>query len=207
MTGKGIWKRPKIILVADYKRRFIWLEGERPLTSSLAEGVVKILNKLNKISHKPVIFYIKGVGGDMYAFTKIAHMIENLESPVAFVAFDFVRSGCFWITQCGDACSAVAGTKFTFHHAVHHWSGKTEMSQDDYLKGFDRLKLIDAVQFWLFTRRGSPVKAILRLFEREATIFVKEAIKLKLVVGVYNKDSFERDKKWAEKIARVKYKF
>ena len=205
MSGKKSKAKPAVILVADYKRRFVWFDGKNSFTYSLAAGIIKILNKLDKISHKLIIFYIRGIGGDMYAFTKLAHAIEGLKSPVMFVAFDFVRSGCFWITQCGDTCSAIAGTKFTFHRAVNRWSGKTEMSQDDYLKGLSRLKLVDAVQFWMFTRQGSPIKTIAHLFEKEATISTKQAIKLKLITGLYSKDNFQKHKKRAEKLAQKKY--
>jgi len=208
MAGKKIGERPEIILVADYGRRFIWYEGGNALTFSLAAGIIRILKKLNELSHKPIIFYISGVGGDAYAFIKIAHMIENIESPVMFVAFGSVRSGCFWITQCGNACFAVAGTKFMFHHAVVYCrSGKTNMSQKDFFDGLKQLMLIDAVQFWIFTRRGSPVKTILNLFKQEAIISVKKAVELKLVMDVYDKNDFNMDKKRAEELAREKYNF
>ena len=207
MVRKNSGRRPRIILVVDYKRRFVWFQGEDSFTPSLATGSIRILKKLNKLSRKPIIFYISGIGGDMYAFTKLAHAIEKIESPVAFVAFDFVRSGCFWITQCGDACSAVAGTKFMFHRAVHHRPSKTTMSQIDYFRGLNELMLVDAVQFWIFTRRGSPIKTVLKLFEQEATLSVKKAIKLNLVAVVYDKSDFNKHRKRTEKLAQRKYKF
>ena len=208
MAGKKIGERPKIILVADYEGRFIWYEGGNAITFSLAVGIIRILKKLNELSHKPITFYISGVGGDAYAFIKLAHMIEKIESPVTFVAFGSVCSGCFWITQCGNACFAVASAKFMFHRAVVYCrSGKTNMSQRDFFDGLKQLMLIDAVQFWIFTRRGSPVKTILKLFEREATISVQKAIELNLVSEVYDNNDFDKDKKRAEELAREKYNF
>ena len=207
MTDGNVIARPGTILVVDYERRFIWFEEGRGFTSSVAEGVIRILDKLNKISHEPIIFYIQGIGGDAYAFMKLAHVIGKLESKVVFVAFDFVKSGCFWITQCGSMCLAVAGTKFIFHRAMHYLSRNTEMTQKNYLKGYDQLKLLDAMQFWIFTLKGTPVSTISRLFEREATISVEKAIKLKLVADIYGEDDFRRDRERADELARGKYKF
>ena|SRR3989344_4141983 len=205
MASKSSGQKPELILVADYTERFIWLEGEKLLTFSLASGIISILNKLNKLSHEPIAFYISGPGGDVYAFLKIANAIEKLKSPVVFIAFDYVRSGCFMITQCGKACFGVAGTKFIFHRAVHSWSGEMYMTQKDYLSCLRELMLIDAIQFMTFTKRGSPVKTILNLFEQEAALSVEQAVGLNLAAGVYEKDYFNKYKKIAKKLAKKKY--
>ncbi|PIR42118.1 MAG: hypothetical protein COV30_00255 [Candidatus Yanofskybacteria bacterium CG10_big_fil_rev_8_21_14_0_10_37_15] len=207
MNKKTVKTRPELILVTDYKERFIWFECGRSFTHSLAEGIIKILNKLDKDSCQPIIFYIKGIGGDFYAFVKLAHAIERLKSSVVFIAFDFVKSGCFLITQSGKKCLAMADTKFTFHQAVDFLPKNEIMSQKKYLEGYSRLKQVDSLQFWIFTRKGTPVRLISDLFEQEATISTQEAIKLGLVENVYDEIDFRKDKKRAEEMARVKYKF
>src|SRR3989344_4871331 len=207
MASKSSSQKPELILVADYVERFIWFEGEELITHSLASGIISILNKLNRISDQPITFFISGPGGDVYAFLKIAHAIEKLKSPVVFIAFDYVRSGCFMITQCGKACFGVAGTKFMFHRAVHSWSGEMYMSQKDYLRLLRELMLIDAIQFMAFTKRGSPVKTVLKLFEQEAALSVEQAVALNFAAGIYEKDYFNKYKKMARKLARKKYDF
>lgn len=205
MADESSLKRPDMILVADYKERFIWFEGKNLLVPSLAAGIISILNRLNKLSNEPIFFYISGIGGDVLAFLKIANAIEKIKSPVIFVAFKLVRSGCFMITQCGKTCFAVAGTKLIFHRSIHSWSGDIYMSQKDYLTCLRNLMLIDAVQFMIFSKRGSPIKTLLGLFEQEAILSVEKAIGLNLVAGVYEKKDFYKHKRIAKKLIQKKY--
>ena len=198
---------PKIpaILIADYERRFIWFDVRESLNSSLAAGFVKLLKKLDGLSDKPITIYIRGVGGDFYAFMRMAHVIEDIKSNVAFVSFDLVRSGCFWITQFGNEHYALNGTRFTFHRAAESLNKGKKMSQEEYLRGFSRLKLIDGMQLWFFTRRGTPISEIIRLLEMDATITVDDALRLKLVSGTYDNANFNIDKELVQKLVAAKY--
>lgn len=192
-------------LVADHVNRFIWLDVSKPFDRPMALEVIEILKKLDGESKNKITFYIRGVGGDMYAFTELGHAVDELKSWIEFVPFGFVRSGCFWITQWGDDCFAVEGTQMIFHRASISFGRNTRMSQVECLKNLDLLKLVDAFQLWSFTRRGHPIKDIVKLLQEEATISTNQAINLRLVSGIYDQNLFNENRQKAELLIKEKY--
>lgn len=185
-------------LVPNYRERFVWLDlgDQTHFNSRIASGIMAILNKMDKASADPIIFYICGIGGDFFAFLKLHYFIRAMRSSVAFVPFRFVKSGCFYITQSGVACAAMPGTKFTFHRAVDRYiAEKNEtMNQEFYLRQADRLRIVDTLQLMLFVQRGRPISEVFKLFLSEATLSVAQAQKVKLVDAVYSEKDFRKDR-------------
>ena len=201
--------KQEAILVVDYKRRFIWLdsgEKEAVISSSLASGVIGMLKKLDSLSNEMIIFYIRGRGGDVYAMMRVAVTIEAMRSPVTFVPFDFVRSASFWVTQYGRMRLSLGGTKFMFHRAAQsvRVDYKT-LTQVDCLVTLDRLKLVDGIQLWAYSRRGRPISKIAELLLGESILTTEMAIKYRLIDGLYDEKDFDKDKKIAIELAKKKY--
>jgi hypothetical protein len=188
-----------VLFACNRAERFIWIELSKgaPITPSIAERFRRALERLNRESSAPVFVYLSGRGGgDFYACLKMAHAVESSASPVIVVAFKMLRSGCFFLTQVARECYAVAGAKFQFHHATDYFvKGRSDswgMSQRTYWQKMETLRLIDAVQLLLLTRRARPISTIVRLFEREDVLNVSRARALRLVDGLYNGKEFVR---------------
>ncbi len=191
------------VFVVDYQNRTIWLDGS--ISVKIAKKFKKALSRLNKISYKHIIFYIRGPGGDPYAtFTMMGDMSMSV-SPIVTVSNDYVRSGCFTITQAGSIRLALKGTKFYFHPAIATIS-KGSITQDHLVGMVEGLRLLDAVQLVWFSRKGRPVKKIHNLLISEATIGLSKAIKHKIMDGYYKEEDFIKDKKSIKKIIRKQNK-
>lgn len=178
----------------SYKDRIIWFRGK--ISSRTAFVFNSILGKLNSLNHGDIIFLICGEGGDFYACLKILHLINFSPSRFVVIAFEKVRSGCFFLTQ-ADGCRvrmAVSNTKFIFHQAVDIYLRqdlkKVELSQKYYEESRNRLQQIDAVQLLLFSKRGRPVSKIFDLFNREARLETRLALKLNLIDRVVSREQF-----------------
>jgi ATP-dependent protease ClpP protease subunit len=181
------------------ERRVMWLQGT--ITNQTAFAFESVLKKLNRDNHKDLTLFISGEGGDFYACLKIIHLINSSPSKFVIIAFDKVRSGCFFLTQ-AEKCKkrlAVPGTKFVFHHAVDTYvksklAKAIVMSQFDYEAGRRKLQAIDAVQVLLFSQKGKPIKRIFELFEKEAALSVRTALNLGLIDGTFSGTNFLRCK-------------
>jgi ATP-dependent protease ClpP protease subunit len=185
----------KATLVVEYRRRFIWFDGY--ITPRIASRFKKILDRLNNLKCFPIIFYIRGVGGDAYSAFSMMSEITNSASPVAIVAHDFVNSACFTMTQSGAHRLALKGTVFSFHPSVQVVSGKQkagQITQEEMLGTLDALRLIDGMQLYWFMKKGRPVKEVFSLFNQNKTINLAQARKLKLVDDFYQERDFRRDR-------------
>lgn len=108
--------------VVNYKERAIWFRGR--ISSRTAFVFETIVTKLNKMNHEPIQFFISGVGGDFFACRKIWGLISTSLSEFNVVAFDFVKSGCFFLTQ--SSCKlrlASEGTPIRFSFSCRLFCG------------------------------------------------------------------------------------
>ena len=199
----------KMLFACDRTERFIWLELPNgiPITPPIAERFCRALARLNQETSSPVFIYLSGRGGgDFFACLKMVHAIEASASPVYAVAFGMLRSGSFFITQASRACYTITGARFQFHHATDFFvKGRKDewgMSQRTYWRKMEMLRLIDAMQVLLFTRRGRSIGAVVRAFEREEKLTVKKARALHLVDGAYSRKEFAKMRALALACAR-----
>ncbi len=197
MIGKEASVMRKMLFACDCTERFIWLDlpGKLTITAAIAERFCRALARLNQQGAGPVFVYLSGRGGgDFYACLKMIHAIEASNAPVFVVAFGVLRSGTFLITQAARACYAVADTRLQFHHATDFYmKGRSDawgMSQTGYWRKMELLRLIDATQVFIFTRRGRPVSSVFRAFEREEKLTVRRALALHLVDSTYCRKEF-----------------
>jgi len=201
-------KDEEFALVAGYKERFIWLDGE--INPKVAYQFKRMLSKLNRLKCAPITFYIRGPGGNSYSAFHIMNEINNSDSPVATVAHGYVGSGCFTITQAGAHRLALAGTKFIFHLAESAFEGKysgiIEMTQSWHIDNLERLKLIDGAQLCWFSKKGRPIKKIFDLFKAETVLTVPKARKLHLIDDYYKEKDFLKDRRIARKLIRARDK-
>jgi ATP-dependent protease ClpP protease subunit len=188
------------IVMADYSNRYIMINlprGRGAIHEGTAEGVERVLEKMNRLSNTMIRFFLHGHdGGDFYACLKIAQAIAYSTSPVTMVPFIRVRSGAFWLTQAGERCIAVPGTRFIFHHATDYFAAQNlrnrKLSQKDYAQRVEELIRIDAMQLLFFTKRGRPIRRIFELFGREASMSISEVRRLGLVQGLFDRADFEQ---------------
>ena len=194
----------KTNLVVDYEDRFIWLDGH--ITSLVASRFVKMLAKLNRLECSPIIFYIKGPGGNPYPTFWMMSEIEASASPVAIVAHEYVNSACFTITQAGVHRLALKGTRFSFHPVEFDISNNQKVirtTQQELMGVLDSLRLIDAMQLLWFLKRSRPVKKVMRLFIEDSTIGLSKARKLKIIDDYYEESDFLKDKRRAMKLIKT----
>jgi len=196
----------EFLLVVSYKERFIWLDGE--INPKVAYRFKRMLAKLNKLNTSPIIFYVRGPGGNPHSTFFMMSEIMASNSPVAVVAHGFVNSGCFTITQAGTHRLALAGTKFTFHPAEGYFkenpTGLVRLAQDQFMDSLRRLMLIDAIQLFWFFKKGRPTKVIFDLFRAETTLSLPQARKLRLIDGYYKRGDFLKDIKIVRKLIKAK---
>ncbi len=195
--------KEKSILVADYKNRIIWLDGL--ITRKTASSFSKIINRLNKSKKDPIVFYIRGPGGDPWSTFSIIGDIFNSSSPVGCVAHGYVASGCFTLTQAGTWRTALPGTKFMFHSAdgVSYASKKDIVrTQKDLSDWAERLKLADFMQFFWFSMRGRPVQMMQEMVKSNTALSLPLAKKFKLIDAHFKKSDFLKDQKKIREIIR-----
>ncbi|MDP3954613.1 MAG: ATP-dependent Clp protease proteolytic subunit [bacterium] len=195
-------KSPKnVSLKCNFERRIVWLDcTDGPVNDRVALNFENILKKLNKANNNEVKMFISGRGGDFYACLKIMDSIKNSQSPVAIVAFNYVRSGCFLITQSENAKRiGVDGTKFEFHCAVDTYCSQDftnkkdfQFSQIDYVNKLKNLWLVDASQSLIFAQKGRPASKIFKMVENEEVLSVRSALKYKLLDSSMRLKEFRR---------------
>lgn len=193
----------KSILVADYENRVIWFDGS--ITEKTAFRFSKILAKLNKLKREPIVFYIRGPGGDPWSAFSMINDIYNSLSPVGCVAHGYVASGCFTLTQAGMWSAALSGTKFSFHSAEGVFCASKndqQITQEELTDWVERLRLIDFLQFFWFSMRGRPVGKIREMLKLSKALSLAMAKKLKLIDGYFSKADFLEDRKGIRKIIR-----
>jgi len=194
------------VLVASYKERFIWLDGE--INPRVAYRFKRMLAKLNKLKTSPIIFYVRGPGGNPHSTFFMMSEIVASSGPVAVVAHGLVNSGSFTITQAGAHRLALPGTKFTFHPAEGYFKenskGLVRLGQDQFTESLRRLMLIDAIQLSWFFKKGRPTKVIFDLFRAETTLSLPQARKLHIIDDYYNRKEFLRDRRIARKLIKAK---
>ncbi len=191
--------------MVDYKHRIIWLDGT--VTQKTASKFGNILNKLNRFKVAPIVFYIRGPGGDPWATISMINDITNSQSPVGCVAHGCVASGCFTLTQAGLWRAALPGTKFVFHSAegFSRASKKNiQQTQKEISDWLERLRLADFIQFLWFSMKGRPVSMIQEMLKANVVLNLPGAIKFCLVDSCFSKKDFVRDKKLIRKIQRAK---
>lgn len=198
--------KDKTVFLVNYKRNFIWLDGS--ITPKVALMFQKALARLNDKAPSYIIFYIRGVGGDPYSAFSMMGDIANSRAPVSVVAHDYVRSGCFLITQAADYRLALKGTKFTFHSAEfdlsEYESAKVKaMTQEEVYGAMHSLRLIDGVQLAWFLKKGRPIKHIISLLLKDATISLGTAKRLKLMDDYYREEDFMKDKRLVNRILKA----
>ena len=195
-------------LVADYKERFVWLDG--CITPKLADKFRRVMARLNKSEPAPIVLYIRGPGGEPHSALAMMNDIVNSKSPVVIVAHDFVNSACFLITQAGACRLAMAGTTFTFHPAVavvfkkKYKEDEIQFTQAELIDSLERLRLTDGIQLTWFLKKGRPTQRIFNLFRVETTISVPKAQKLRLIDDYYDKKDFIKDRRIANRLLKAK---
>ena len=76
------------------------------------------------------------------------------------------------------------------------------LTQVDCLVTLDRLKLVDGIQLWAYSRRGRPISKIAELLLGESILTTEMAIKYRLIDGLYDEKDFDKDKKIAIELAK-----
>ena len=85
------------------------------------------------------------------------------------------------ILQAGHKRAAFAGATIAFHQTVETFIGDLDHNANDYLRAFLELQRIDAIQLLILTRKSEKIKEIFNLFNTEAEISAKEALKFGLI--------------------------
>lgn len=181
--------------VVNYEERVIWFRGR--ISNTTAFVFQSILNRLESKSHEPIKFFISGIGGDFFASRKIWGLISASPCNFSVIAFDFVKSGCFFLTQ--SNCNfrlAVEGTKFSFHLAIDYFQVSenkiTTMNQKDYQEALRKLQVIDAFQFTIFSLKGRPASEIFEMLMDEKTIDTATAKRMNLIDDVVSEEDFAK---------------
>ena len=200
-------KKEKSVLAVDYKERIMWFDGS--ITPKIASRFSRVIGKLNKLKTEPIVFYIRGPGGDPWSTFDMMNDITQSRSPVACVAHDYVASGCFTLTQAGVLRAALPGTKFVFHSAVGLSRANKvgiEQTQQELIDWVERLKLIDYVQFFWFSMRGRPVEMIQEMIKSDYVLSLPMAKKFKLMDAYFKKADFFKDRKRIREVIKKKKK-
>ena len=164
-------------------KRTVWLSGW--LTKKSSALVSEALEKLDKESDDPIFFVVANcLGGDNIASLKIHHALHNAESKIKTIGVGRVESGALMILQGGDERFATPNCRLKFHQAcvklpkglIFNGEALNEMGR--------HLLQSDAVEIYILTSRGSPEK-IIGLLREDATINSKQALKLKMIDGIW----------------------
>src|SRR3989344_5110762 len=157
------------ILIYNIEHRIIWLDGY--VDEEQACELSFILDELNSIDSREILFFVSGSGGNFNSFLMMDQFLQYSESDIMIVAFDRVESGSFLITQILDGIRlAVEDTSFRFHNGVDVFNvesfGSIELNCKAYQRGLKRLKTIDSLQMLWFTRRAEPYESVYELFDK-----------------------------------------
>ena len=175
-----------------YDRAGRWISvGKKivPITATRFENALKDITSAK--SQKPIIVFLRGRGGgELYPCLKIYGDMRNSEIPIFTVAVDVVFSGFFYILQTGQKRFATQKTKLMFHR-TNKFFDNINMNANDLSKERDSLLMFDGTQIKIFCRRGRPVKRVIELFMKEATIYPTEARALKLIDEIIEKDTIK----------------
>lgn len=174
----------------DINNRWITI-GKRikPITATHFENALKKITAAD--FQKPIIVFLHGVsGGDVYACLKIYELIESNSAPIFTVAVDIAFSGFFYILQAGYKRFATSETKLIFHRAVRFFDNQ-DMNAADLFKEAEFLLTFDSMQIVIFCKQGRPLKQVIKLFRRGATLDSAKALKLKLIDGVIKKSAIK----------------
>src|SRR3990167_8042945 len=88
------------LVIADLEKRILWLENkDNRITQQTKVSFSRALNKLDKAGRSKITLFISGMGGDHFACLDIMELIRDSPSEIIIVAFEFLSSGSFLITQ------------------------------------------------------------------------------------------------------------
>ena len=163
----------------------MWFCGK--ITKRSSRVVKSILKTLNKESHDSTIFLIKSNGGDAATSLEIHQSIHNSESIVNTVAFGAVTSGALLVLQAGDKKFATPKCRFGFHQACNRFRNGTLLNGQDLMEIAYRLMRRDAMEIYILTTGGGSAYEIAKLFNRDADISSRKALKLKIIDGIWKK--------------------
>jgi ATP-dependent protease ClpP protease subunit len=158
--------------------RVIYFNGE--LKNIAALNIERAVRKAEKDKTAPLYFIINSRGGDYYAGLKIKVALENSGLRVITVVFGQAFSGGMFLSQIGKKRLITERSHLRFHMACHILEKETSVNASELLSRAQELLTIDAMQLYVFTRRGRPIKKIFRLFREDAGLNAREAIKLNL---------------------------
>lgn len=176
---------------SSVSKRYITI-GER-IETTTANRFEQALKRITaKDKEKPVIIFLRGEkGGDVYACLKIYQLLVTNPAPVITVAIDVVFSGFFFILEAGRFRFGTKKTRFIFHRAVQFFEGE-RLNTSDLHEYADLLYALDGTQIIIFSSRGRPVKKVIELFKRGATLGTLRALELKLIDGTVRRNSIPR---------------
>jgi len=167
------------------KKRTIHLYGE--IESSSARALNLALRALEKESDEPGQFFINSIGGNFAASVEMHHALCNTQLIINTIGWGKVRSGALFILQGGDKRFATANCRLEIHQPFLEFKKKSSLNSSQSHEYAWRLEQADAVEIYILTKRGSPVFKITALLRKDAAINAKEALKLKLIDGIWRK--------------------
>lgn len=196
--------KKETVLLADYKRKIIWLDGE--IGRKISSKFLKILQNFKKRELDEITFYVRGIGGDFSPTFSMIKAIRGSGLHIGCVAHDYVNSGCFVLIQAGQWTAALPKTRFGFHRAVLNFRscGRSTLSSLDLIEETAKLELINLIQLEQLLLRGREVEEIFSLFYHDANLSVPQAIRLGLVDSYFDKRQFLKDGKIIKQISRNK---
>lgn len=171
---------------AKIKEREIYLCGE--IRKKTAQAVKRALKELDKTPDQPIDVFISSLGGNAGASLEIHHAFHNAKSVVRTIGFGRVASGGLIALQGGDERLAKPSCLMQFHQACVEFKFKSRSYNGKALMGIaHRLFRADAVELYILTSRGSIPEKIVPLFDKDAVINSKQALKLKIIDGIWKR--------------------
>ncbi len=173
-------KKPQVICERENRRiRILGLIS--PVT---CKQVIAYLVALMEESFAPIEIVLSSEGGNFLSCLEIYQTLKMVGSKCKITTIGYKRadSGAFMIFQAGEERLAVDGTNFILHQAVMPLESLIgqELNADKLYEQIRILDKLDAIQFFVFTLRGRPIKDIQRFLKNKVIFTAKQAKKFGL---------------------------
>jgi ATP-dependent protease ClpP protease subunit len=193
------------LLVADYSRRVIWLEGD--IEKGFSDKVGRMLKAMNRRNAtEPIRFYVQSLGGYLHEVLHAIQLVDASRSPVLWIGFNTVASAALLLIQSGTSAYALKRTKLAFHQArdfVEACPVSKVMRREDYMRRLAGLSRSDALALHQLARR-TDIREVQALFEQEACIRPARAIRMGMLRGYHSLEDFKKDRRRMRKLYRLR---
>lgn len=171
----------------NFKKRKICVRGE--INKRIAQVVIKALRTLDNKADKPILFYIESGGGQIAPALDIYHACHNIKSIVETIGCKNVSSAALLVLQGGNKRYATPKCKFGFHQSCAEFKKDTKLNSVQLINIAHQVLRQDIMQIYILSYNTDNSDKISKLFDYDAIISSKKALKLNLIDGIVKSNS------------------